>query len=389
MAVATDRALAPFQDVLDVLAPYDAHNYHRLVPTAMQQRSPLYAPAVQVVKVDAEDPRAVYPTPGARDGTLCLHTQELEKIGNAVGIDFGRTHYERHEQYHVTAHVPFEVIDALGQRRRGHASKTVDLRDGSIQSRILGNGLQTARQFINERAEAGARSRVVKKWTGMPTSFKKDELAKPFVALRWTLDVNQPDVRKALIDAATRTSTEVFGGEGEPLVIEAGDDDDERLPNRDEAITTTAHVVEAASEPDEPEIPDEKPAAPASQDITAITVAMQQRARAIAGQQGRASDDQLNALATPVLRELLASRGKLEKEDLTLIRRAFARAVFGAKTVRELTAAQVRVVVEASKDPQGQRELVALCDFLIANDASLADIAKKLGGSLTRAAAAL
>lgn len=367
-----ETALAPFKDVLDILAPYGVDRYHRLVPTAMQQRSPLYAPAVQVVKVNADDARDVYATPGSRDGTVCLHSSALLRIANAVGINFGQTRFERHETLFVTAHVPFEVVDALGERRRGSASKTIDLRDGSIQAKLLGGGLQAARQFVNERAESGARSRVVKAWTGMPTSFSKDELQKPFVALRWTLDVNQPDVRKALIEAGTRAQNDVFGHEGAPLEIADGDDD----IVEGEVVETSGRVVEQ-----EPEIPDETTAKP---NVGAIIAALQQKAKA--GSRDKVGDRE--GTVAFAIRDALGLGNKVDKNELAAVRRALVNAIFGV-AVSDLTGGQVRVFIDSSKELQGHKDMRAIFDQQVEVDPALKPIAAKVGASLADEARSL
>lgn len=376
-----EQALEPFKDVLDILAPYPADKYHRLVPTAFQQRSPLYAPALQIVKVNADDTRDVYATPGSRDGTVCLHTQALERIGNAIGIDFGPTRFDLHEKYWLTAIVPFWVIDALGQRRRGTASKTLDLRDGAIQANLLGGGLQAARQFIYERAEAGARSRVVKKWTGMPTSFTKDELAKPFVALRWTLDVNQPDVRKALIDAGVNATRNVFGEEGAPLELGDGEDDDRPAPApvRAAVIDVPRPTKSVADEPGADDDPE-----PTS-DIDAVRVIVRKRTDA-----GRdttpAPDEQLDAVLDAI-RDVCGLRSRrLSGEQKKTLRLAVLRAMFGSiKTSREITRAGALTVLAMAKDSQGQRQIQTAFAWAVKNDPTASEFAD----GLAAAAAAL
>lgn len=367
MATDTEtRALAPFKDVLDVLAPYSADQYHRLVPTAMQQRSPLYAPAVQVVKVNPDDKREVYPTPGARDGTLCLHSQALARIANAIGIDFGQTRFEQYEQFWVTAHVPFEVVDALGQRRHGSASKTLDLRDGSIRAKLLGTAVSTARQFIREQAESGARSRVVKAWTGMPTSFTADELRKPFVALRWTLDVNQPDVRRALIDAGTRSANEVFGREGARVEIGPGDDDGE---------VAEGTFTEAPAADPEPDIPDAP--APAT-DVSAIAAAYTARAKTRPDNTQRAGNDLLGTLALAIANVYgLPNKSKEDKQAISDARKGVASVLFG-KSVSDLSVGQATVVIEATKELAGQADLAAVGEVIGVHQRTLADAARAL-----------
>jgi hypothetical protein len=366
VAIDTKTALVPFKDMTDLLAPYKPESYHRLVPTALQERSPLFRPALAVVKVNAADPRDVYDTPGG-GGTVCLHTQALERIGNALGIDWIRTEYERDskEPFFVTAHVTAEYIDAVGQRRRINASATSDLRDGSVTADVLKGGLRTARQFIAERTEARARNRVVRKVTGMPTSFTKPELEKPFVAVRWRLDEQDPDVKRAIIAQGVGASDQIFGKSSLPA-IEAGHE------RAEEEIQG-----EFREEPAEPAIP-ETPAAP-KVDISAIAAAATAKAKG-RSDQAKATDDDLVELGV-TLRDVLSLTGKLTGDELAKVRLSVVRALYGAgiKTVRELTRAQVRVIADMAKEPGGQNDLEAVFAQQLQADESLTGaIASKL-----------
>lgn len=374
MAIDTKTtALAPFKDVQDALAPYKAENYHRLVPTALQERSPLFRPALAVVKVNAADPRDVYDTPGG-GGTVCLHTQALERIGNALGIDWIRTEYERDpkEPFVVTAHVTAEYIDAVGQRRRINASATSDLRDGSITADVLKGGLRTARQFIAERTEARARNRVVRKVTGMPTSFRKDELDKPFVALRWRLDDTDPDVKRAIIAQGVGASDQIFGRPAAAAAL--------GLPAKvvtenagDEGPEGEVHEGSFREEVEGPEIPDTDDA-PTKLDVTAIATAFRQRAAARPDKQ-KASDDLLTDLAW-VLADVFGISRK-DKATLSTARKGIASVLFGV-AVKDMTAAQVYVVIEGSKDPSQQAQLASLADVIGISQPNLATAAQAL-----------
>jgi hypothetical protein len=354
MAIETKTtALAPFEDMQSLLAPYKPEQFHRLVPTALQERSPLFRPALAVVKVNAEDTREVYPTPGGGD-TYCLHTQTLEKIGNALGIDWKTTTFDRQAEqpFLVTAHVTAEYTDSVGIRRTINASATSDLRDGSITAEVLKGGLRTARQFIAERTEARARNRVVRKVTGMPTSFTKKELEKPFVAVRWRLDESDPDVKRAIIAQGVGASDQIFGRS--PTAVEAID------AGHSEAIEELqGEFREQADEP-EPAIPDE----PQKIDVTAVAAAFQQRAKARPDHAQRASDELLGSLALAIATVYqLPNKSKDDKLAISTARKGIAFALFGAK-VTELTSAQATVVIEATKSPAGQQDLLSIADVI-------------------------
>jgi hypothetical protein len=356
-------ALAIFEDMKKTLEPFPAANFHQLIPTAFQERSELFRPAASVVNVNPDDPRDVYPTPGG-GGTLCLHSQALERIGNAMGIDWDSTKYEHEhatEPYICTAFVSGTIVDSLGQRRRLTASAKSDLRDGSITSRVLGRGTDTARQFICERTESRARNRAIKKVGNIPTSFTKDELRKPFVAIRFRLDERDPDVKRALIEQGTRATDQVYGRLPAGPVIDAG-----RADPADEAHE--ARVDE------EPAIPDEPRTAKKS-DAGVLIDSFKKAAAARPDANVLASDEVLGTLAY-ALRDVWQLPN--DKDVMAVARRTVARAVFGVTKLRELTRAQVQVIVDAGKELGGQAQLSEIRDFLATADP---DFAKSVGGS--------
>lgn len=223
-AAAASRALVPFERVTHALAPYPEANYHHLVPTIHQEPSSLFRPAVAVLKVDATDDRDCYPVPGSGKKTLAdcgpndlvvLHGGVLERMGNALGIDWDETQFEHahvKEPNICLAKVGGWFIDPVGARRRLTASAKSDLRDGGPVAKFMPpNPLNVARQFICERTESRARNRAIRKVANLRSSYKKAELAKPFLALRWRLDENDPDVKRAMIAAATGTADAVYG----------------------------------------------------------------------------------------------------------------------------------------------------------------------------------
>lgn len=353
------KALAVFEEMKGVLAPFPSSEYHLLLPTTFVGVSPLFVPMPAVVQVNPNDPREVYDTPGARDGSVCLHSAKLEQIANAGGLDFDptlelHTHDFAKEPYLCQMSVGGWYIDSIGQRRLVGDGVTHDLRDGSKRVKLLGGPaakpVDVARQFICEQARSRARARVVRKCMNLASSFKKEELRKPFVAVRFRMNEADEDVKRALIARGVGASAEVFGERRAlpaPPASDAGEDIIEGQATQSEDI--------------EPEIPD----APEPIDVQAIAAAFKQRARARNDQQ-RASDELLGhlAFALATVFQLPNRKGSTEdKAAISLARKGIASVLYG-KSVKDLSAAEANVVIDAVKDPASQRDLCALAELI-------------------------
>lgn len=373
-AESQEKALAPFKDVIEALAPYPESHYFQLVPTVYQERSPLFRPALSVVKVNGDDPREVYPTPGG-GATFCLHSQALERIGNAIGIDWKPTAYDNDpkEPYFVTAHVGGEFTDAVGERREISASATCDYREGSIGARILKGGLDVARQFIFERAESRARNRAIRKVANLPSSFNREELRKPFVAVRWRLDETDPQVKEALIARGVGAAEHVFGRKPLPAgpPIDAGH------------ATAEEEVLEGEARPAEDEPPVKEPPAkpPEPPGVTRERAAeiighVEQLRRSLRWKdetRKQPATDEQAGYAAHWIAKAIAGDKRLSENQTKRIRRAVLTHCFGPFTKYvELNNEQLNAFINyAVTKPAEIRELVA---FIVANDPQLADV---------------
>jgi hypothetical protein len=359
----TTTALAPFKEMRDVLAPFPAERYHLLLPTTFVGVSPLFIPMPTVVSVNAADPREVYDTPGARDGTVCLHSTKLEQIANAGGLDFDpslemHVHDFQKEPYLCQMSVGGWYIDSIGQRRLVGDGVTHDLRDSSKRTALLGGPnakpVIVARQFICEQARSRARARVIRKCMNLATSYTKAELNKPFVAIRFRLNEMDEDVKRALIARAVGATADLFG------VRRA-------LPSPP-TTDATEDIIEGHTVDAEPEIPDEPAPAPAKKaDVGAVIDGFRSAAKA-RPEKDAASDEMLTQLAY----SLRDAWGLTDKDAIGVARRTVARAVFGASRLRDMTGAQVLVVVEATKELTGQAALAEIRDFLAQVDTEFA-----------------
>lgn len=406
-----EKALAPFRELREILAPYPSDRYMHLLPTSYQEQSDLYRPAVTVVKLNPDDQRDVYDTPGSGGKTVCLHSQALERIANAAGIDFDPTltkhfHDRVNQPFVCEIHVGGWYTDSLGQRRPITAGAVSDLRDGTPTAKVLRGGLETARQFICERTESRARNRAIRKTTNLPSSFARDELRKPMVAVRFRLDERDPEARRALIVQATRATSQVFGSDLPALDAGVATPDEEiiegQLSERGESSDDVQGRVIAPRSPEErggttAEVAGSSPAPRSEPDPVEeddVPVVTGERAAAIRAhveqlrrdlrwgndaRDARPTDRQVGLVATTIAKALAGEPKRLSAEQQKALRRAVLEALFGPfAAYDELSSDRVSVAIDWSKAFPGEvRDLVA---FVGQTDAAVAALLVALRG---------
>lgn len=390
-------ALARFEDVRQIMTDYTPDKYIPLIPTVDMERSPLFRPAVMVVPVYPRDKRDVYPSP-AQDGTVCLRARKLEQIGNAIGVKWHDVKIDRDEK-RVTATVYAEYTDAVGDRIPLSAAATEYLTPAKGR---------TVSTYPDEKAQARARAILVKKLTGLPTSFAPAELeTKSFVGLRWVLDDRQPDIRDAVINRGRAEAQRVFGRAAPERAIDAGHaepeeeivetrggssdvDAPEGTRDRQSAAAPTAEAPGSTPGPrsEDPEPVEEAPAKPAVDE---------ERARAIAAhveklrsglrwgkdaREKQPSAQQAGASVTAIVAAVTPSKQQLNVEQKKALWRAVAEFLFGSfGGYDELHSDQVSTLIDWSKNHAGEvRELVA---FLAQRNERIAEIHTALEGQQT------
>jgi hypothetical protein len=397
MAIETkDKALAPFTKIREIAELYPAGRFHLLLPTTFMEISPLFIPSPVPVVVNPADEREVYVKPGsskdAEDPEFCFHGQKLQEIANAGGLDFDpsltRHRHDRKNEPWVCEQIAAGwYIDSLGQRRLISSDwVTHDLTDTSPRTKLITRqgqtALQVARQFICEQCATRARSRAIRKTMNLKSSYRRSELIwieqvngkavihpQPFVAIRFRLNDQDEDVKKALIARQIGATQEVFGPNGAMPVL------DETKPGKGDDLEDLQGEFHEQADA-EPEIPDAggpiAPATPAT-DVNAL-IAPILRAAAHQPDQSPASDDLLLTLGTAV-RDLFKLNGKAT----SAARLSVARLIYGpeVKTSRSLSGGQVRALLDLTKEPQGHEVLTALYAHQLEHDATLqAELAK-------------
>ena len=179
---------------------------------------------IAVVRIDARDVRAGGETHNLGGGQLTPARSAVDKIGDAAGITFDETRCEtRREGERVW------VAKAVGRRRlpdgtwRTVAAEyelDVDVREQEIrtreqnESKVQREVLQL-QKFGRQRADTGARLRVIRALAGIKTGFASGELERPFVMARVSVNteaiMEDPEMRRALIEQTLGAAGEVYG----------------------------------------------------------------------------------------------------------------------------------------------------------------------------------
>lgn len=337
-------AIARFEDVRRVMSDYRSESFISLIPTVDMERSPLFRPAVMVVPIDPADPRDVYESP-AKDKTVCLRARKLEQIGNAIGVKWLDVKLDRDDK-RVTATVYAEYTDAVGDR--------IPLTAAATEYLTPAKG-RTVSTFPEEKAQARARAILVKKLTGLPTSFPPAELkAKDFVGLRWVLDDRQPDIRDAIINRGARAAAQVFGNDAPQKAITAG----HVGPEDDDVIDAeTSETVAELS------IPEAK-AATTDSPLERIRARLEAAHSRLEGTTGQASQQQILDIGV-VLRDELDLRGRgVPQERYAAVRLAVLSALWGIERIQDFTARQAAATVLWLASDEGRQDVRALYDAL-------------------------
>ena len=197
------------------LQKYQEQGYNVLVKPEDLRASPLLNVELSVVKIDARDVRQGGETHNI-GGQLSPSRSALDKIADATGITFDDeltgTRKEGKETY---------VGKAVGRRKnpdgtwRSAACEyefDVEIRAKECKSE---RDVLQLRKFARQRADTGARLRVIRALTGLKTGFAPEELEKPFVFARYTVNVqammDDPQMKQAAINQALGVSQEIYG----------------------------------------------------------------------------------------------------------------------------------------------------------------------------------
>ena len=199
------------------LAAYDPRQYQVVVkPEDLVPLSPLVR--IDLTAVPLGECAAI------GGGKVMPSREVTDQIGSAAGVTFIETgcSVEKLDSTTWVGRATAERMMRDGSRERRVAEYEWDaaLRAEETAKATGGSKYVAAllqnRKFGRQRADTGARLRVIRSLTGIPTAFRPDAAKRPIVLARSSLNVEvamaDPVMRQALIAQAIGAQSDVFGG---------------------------------------------------------------------------------------------------------------------------------------------------------------------------------
>jgi hypothetical protein len=332
----TAVATRPQGALVDVLADWPADRFNQLVPTAyVQQVNPFLVPVVAAVQLDGRD---TYHTPDMPNGQDALGKTGLQKLANIAGVsvvdqwrsDDGSNPDVVEYSTKVAMSLPTgQVITAVG-------SKVEDAR----RQRFASDAHQ-ARWRKDQPSMAATKShlRALRALLTLQSTYPVAELRKPWAVVHFVPNMEDPDVRAAMLAGMAGQTARLYGGgerdAGRPKVIEAPAAPDDDAPALGSGTVTTPDgtVIDGATG---------QPAGDDSPLFDNVRVPLADRlatrAKSLSGADEPATDDQKARLQTA-----LAPLGK----DAAI---RVVTGVFGIAEIRSISRAEAESVLIASSE---------------------------------------
>ncbi len=208
------------------LSKYDPAQYNLLARPEDFSTSPLIKLELAVVKIDPRDVREggeVHTIGGQKTPSRSA----LDKIADATGIDFTESRSWKEDEHTWVCSMTGRRKQPDGTWRYATADYELDLEARAEEIRKR-NGSQASketeilqlRKFARQRANTGARLRVIRALTGLKTGFTPDELSRPFVFPRFSVNMEaalrDPDMKRAALNQALGVTADLYGASAEP-----------------------------------------------------------------------------------------------------------------------------------------------------------------------------
>lgn len=142
---------------------------------------PGHVVTLSVVMIDPEQD-----TYAVEGGKRCLSKAALDRIASAAGVSWDPRQSGRLDDGSDPLYCHYRAVgrikDLDGTQRVMMGEKVMDLRDGSAQAVAAKNGLSMQRQHILAHAESKAKNRAIRSALAVRSSYRPDDLQRPFVA---------------------------------------------------------------------------------------------------------------------------------------------------------------------------------------------------------------
>jgi len=224
---------------LEMVRKYKSENQLVFVAEEDLRTHTMFLPEVVVIRATAEDFHNI-------SGNFQPKGHQIDRIGEAAGISFltencgtrtetvdGNTVYVGFAQakkrlpdgtWRTSSICEYEFNPA--KRAEEDVLKDSKGKYGNEKEKKL--LLLTYQKFGRQRADTGARLRVIRELTGMPISFKPQEIVKAMIFSRIAINTDallaDPEMRQAAIKLATGASEQLYGPSKEQKYITEGEE---------------------------------------------------------------------------------------------------------------------------------------------------------------------
>lgn len=225
------------QEALSLVQKYKSENQLVFVAEEDLKTHTMFLPEVVVIRATPDDFHNI-------SGNFQPKGHQIDRIGEAAGISFltencgtrtetvdGNTVYVGFAQarkrlpdgtWRISSICEYEFNPV--KRAEEDVLKDSKGKYGNEKERKL--LLLTYQKFGRQRADTGARLRVIRELTGMPISFKPQEIQKAMVFSRVAVNTDallrDPEMREAAIRIATGASEQLYGPSKEQKYITGG-----------------------------------------------------------------------------------------------------------------------------------------------------------------------
>jgi len=343
------------------LDAFPIETYNRLIPTqTIQMQSDLMVPIVQTVVLDpavGEDRKSPdhYSSKDVPSGHRAPTARGLNKLATVAGVSFydERRIDDGSDPDVIGVSVMASMLLPTGQRVTAPGSQLINIRTWFSKETSAPELAKFRKQFY-AHVSTRAKNRAIRGLLSLRSSYPERDIAKPFAVVTYVPNMNNPEVRAAIIATMAPSVAQLYGPSTAPQLAagqvveapEAPEDDDATIEGQAQEVGEPSWFDAAA------------PTASASASAPAAAGPSPAEHLAAILRQAAGQSGIVGGVAEPQKESLNAIFRRLGGEQLA----AGLRIVFGLADIRDITGAQAQALINASNAgdfPDLWRELVA------------------------------
>ena len=179
------------------------------------QTQRMFVPQVTVIEAVEQDFHNI-------KGKMMPKSHHLNRIGEAAGVDFVFGEVEKLDNHTWVGRSQGRRRQPDGSWRKSNiceyefdAEVRAETDAGATSGKKYQDLLLEYRKFGRQRAESGAKARVIRELVGIPTAFDKENFQRAMVVSRIAINTDElldnPETRKVAIEAAMNGAASIYG----------------------------------------------------------------------------------------------------------------------------------------------------------------------------------